>query len=84
MLSTLKHCAALVRQADETRGAKLKAEKERCRVLEEALAVLAAEHHDLEQSFVEQLSEHQVSCIALFLNYKYLSIKYNINFRVLR
>lgn len=84
MLSTLKHCAALVRQADETRGAKLKAEKERCRVLEEALAVLAAEHHDLEQSFVEQLSEHQVSCIALFSNYKYLSIKYNINFRVLR
>lgn len=60
LLSTLRHCAALVRQADESRGAKLRAEKERCRVLEEALAVLAAEHHELEQSIVEQLSEHKV------------------------
>lgn len=60
LLSTLQHCAALVRQAEEGRGARLRAEKERCRVLEEALAVLAAEHHDLEQSFQEQISENKV------------------------
>lgn len=66
LLSTLRHCTALVRQAEEGRGARLRAEKERCRVLEEALAVLAAEHHDLEQSFAEQISENKVDYILSF------------------
>lgn len=34
----------------------LKEEKEKVRVLEESLRVLAAEHHDLEESIAERLS----------------------------
>lgn len=56
MLSSLSHCVTLFRQQEEVRMLQLRQEKEKCRVLEEALNVLAKQHHDLEQSVATHLS----------------------------
>jgi hypothetical protein len=40
----------------KVRVLQLKQEQEKCRVLEEALSVLAKEHHELEQSVASHLS----------------------------
>jgi hypothetical protein len=50
MLTSLQHCLTLFHQQEEIRTMQLKQEKEKCRFLEEALNVLAKEHHELEQS----------------------------------
>ncbi|GLH04037.1 Poly [ADP-ribose] polymerase tankyrase [Gryllus bimaculatus] len=56
MLSSLGHCLSLFQQQEEVRVLQLKQEQEKCRVLEEALNVLAKEHHELEQSMASHLS----------------------------
>lgn len=56
MLSSLGHCLNLIKQQEEVRKLQLRQEQEKCRVLEEALSVLAKEHHELEQSIVSHLS----------------------------
>ncbi|XP_076325986.1 oxysterol-binding protein-related protein 1-like [Tachypleus tridentatus] len=48
--ASLSHCMAVFSQQEEVRTLQLKQEQEKCRVLEEALHVLAKEHHELEQS----------------------------------
>lgn len=57
MVSSLHHCLTLFHQQEEVRILQLKEEKEKCRVLEESLNVLAKEHHQLEQSVASHLSE---------------------------
>lgn len=57
MVSSLHHCLTLFHQQEEVRILQLKQEKEKCRVLEESLNVLAKEHHQLEQSVASHLSE---------------------------
>lgn len=57
MVSSLQHCLTLFHQQEEVRVVQLKQEKEKCRVLEESLNVLAKEHHQLEQSVATHLSE---------------------------
>uniref|UniRef100_A0A8D8Q1C1 Oxysterol-binding protein-related protein 1 n=1 Tax=Cacopsylla melanoneura TaxID=428564 RepID=A0A8D8Q1C1_9HEMI len=58
MLSSMSHCLTLIQQQEDVRVMLLKQERERekCRVLEEALNVLAQEHHDLEQSIATHMS----------------------------
>ncbi|XP_021913454.1 oxysterol-binding protein-related protein 1-like [Zootermopsis nevadensis] len=56
MLQSLGHCLSLFEQQEEVRVLQLKQEQEKCRVLEEALSVLAKEHHELEQSMASHLS----------------------------
>ncbi|PNF37145.1 hypothetical protein B7P43_G00419, partial [Cryptotermes secundus] len=56
MLQSLGHCLSLFEQQEEVRVLQLKQEQEKCRVLEEALNVLAKEHHELEQSMASHLS----------------------------
>ncbi|XP_069689712.1 oxysterol-binding protein-related protein 1 isoform X2 [Periplaneta americana] len=56
MLQSLGHCLSLFEQQEEVRILQLKQEQEKCRVLEEALNVLAKEHHELEQSMASHLS----------------------------
>ncbi|CAG2167979.1 unnamed protein product [Oppiella nova] len=46
----LSHCLAVLTHQDDVRQMLLKQEQEKVRVLEDALHVLAREHHDLEQS----------------------------------
>lgn len=67
MMSSLQHCLTLFHQQEDIRVLQLKQEQEKCRVLEEALNVLAKEHHELEQSVVCHISEtgtipHSLSC----------------------
>ncbi|KAG8225812.1 hypothetical protein J437_LFUL005619, partial [Ladona fulva] len=50
MMSSLSHCLTLFQQQEEVRMLQVRQEQEKCRVLEEALHVLAKEHHELEQS----------------------------------
>ncbi|XP_059614503.1 oxysterol-binding protein-related protein 1 isoform X2 [Phlebotomus argentipes] len=57
MLSSLQHCLTLFHQQEDIRVIQLKQEQEKCRVLEEALNVLAKEHHELEQSVASHISE---------------------------
>lgn len=57
MLSSLQHCLTLFHQQEDIRVLQLKQEQEKCRVLEEALNVLAKEHHELEQSVASHISE---------------------------
>ena len=52
MYSSLNHCLSLVSQQEEARRLQLDDEAERRRVLEDALHVLAAEHHVLSSSLV--------------------------------
>uniref|UniRef100_A0A146KXB4 Oxysterol-binding protein n=3 Tax=Lygus hesperus TaxID=30085 RepID=A0A146KXB4_LYGHE len=56
MLSSLAHCLTLIKQQEEVRVVQLKQEQEKCRVLEEALNVLAKEHHELEQSMASHMT----------------------------
>ncbi|XP_037046475.1 oxysterol-binding protein-related protein 1 isoform X2 [Bradysia coprophila] len=58
MLFSLQHCLTLFHQQEDVRIMQLKQEQEKSRVLEEALNVLAQEHHELEQTVVTHLSEH--------------------------
>lgn len=55
-LSSLQHCVDLIFQAKDSDQNKLKREKERNRVLEQALQALARTHHALEMSVAEELS----------------------------
>ncbi|XP_064651770.1 oxysterol-binding protein-related protein 1-like [Lineus longissimus] len=50
MCSSLGHCVTLFSQQEELRKLQLQQEMERSRVLQDALHVLATEHHELEQS----------------------------------
>ncbi|KAI5713301.1 hypothetical protein M8J75_015259 [Diaphorina citri] len=56
MLSSMSHCLTLIKQQEDVRVMLLKQEREKCRVLEEALNVLAQEHHELEQSIATHMS----------------------------
>ena len=63
---------------EEVRVLQLKQEQEKCRVLEEALSVLAKEHHELEQSIASHMSpspplSHNLS----FNSGEFLSTIYN-------
>lgn len=67
MMASLQHCLTLFHQQEDVRVVQLKQEQEKCRVLEEALNVLAKEHHELEQSVANHISEtgtipHSFSC----------------------
>ncbi|XP_073993554.1 oxysterol-binding protein-related protein 1 isoform X3 [Rhodnius prolixus] len=71
MLTSLVHCLNLIKQQEEIRVLQLKQEQEKCRVLEEALSVLAKEHHELEQSMASHLSStpplsRNHSCASLY------------------
>ncbi|KAK6630330.1 hypothetical protein RUM44_004997 [Polyplax serrata] len=59
MVSSLNHCVTLFAQQEELRILQMKQEQEKCRVLEEALNVLAKEHHELEQSLVSRVASGQ-------------------------
>lgn len=67
MVSSLHHCLTLFHQQEEVRILQLKEEKEKCRVLEESLNVLAKEHHQLEQSVASHLSEKGGQSMKHFL-----------------
>lgn len=67
MVASLHHCLTLFHQQEDVRILQLKEEKEKCRVLEESLNVLAKEHHHLEQSVVSHLSEKGSDAIKRFL-----------------
>lgn len=67
MVSSLHHCLTLFHQQEDVRILQLKEEKEKCRVLEESLNVLAKEHHQLEQSVASHLSEKGGNGIKTFL-----------------
>ena len=56
MTSSLTQCLSLMNQQEEIRQLLLKEEKEKVRVLEESLRVLATEHHDLEESIASHVS----------------------------
>lgn len=57
MVASLHHCLTLFHQQEDVRVQQLKEEREKCRVLEESLNVLAKEHHQLELSVAEHISE---------------------------
>lgn len=61
MVASLHHCLTLFHQQEDVRILQLKQEKEKCRVLEESLNVLAKEHHQLEQSVASHMSEKNQS-----------------------
>lgn len=67
MVASLHHCLTLFHQQEEVRIVQLKQEKEKCRVLEESLNVLAKEHHQLEQSVASHISEHGDGSIKNYL-----------------
>lgn len=67
MMSSLHHCLTLFHQQEDVRILQLKEEKEKCRVLEESLNVLAKEHHQLEQSVASHLSDRGGDAIKRFL-----------------
>ncbi|KAK7091857.1 hypothetical protein V1264_009484 [Littorina saxatilis] len=50
MCSSLSHCMMLFNQQEEIRQIQLKEQTEKCRVLQDSLHALAAEHHELERS----------------------------------
>lgn len=58
MVVSLQHCLTLFHQQEDVRILQLKEEKEKCRVLEESLNVLAKQHHQLEQSIGARLNEY--------------------------
>lgn len=69
MVASLHHCLTLFHQQEDVRILQLKEEKEKCRVLEESLNVLAKEHHHLEQSVVSHLSEKGSDAIKRYLDF---------------
>ncbi|XP_055955417.1 oxysterol-binding protein-related protein 1 isoform X2 [Patella vulgata] len=56
MCDSLSHCMTVFVQQEELQKLQLKEEKERCRVLQEALRALAMEHHELERSITSRRS----------------------------
>lgn len=58
MIASLHHCLTLFHQQEDVRVLQLTEEKEKCRVLEESLNVLAKQHYHLEQSLGAHLSEN--------------------------
>ncbi|XP_042229027.1 oxysterol-binding protein-related protein 1-like [Homarus americanus] len=56
MSTSLTHCLSLMKQQEEVRDLQLKEEREKVRVLEESLRVLATEHHELEESIASHVS----------------------------
>lgn len=51
MCEVLQYCLALLTQQEQLRSQQLAEERERCRILQESLRVLAVENHELEQQF---------------------------------
>lgn len=51
MCEVLQYCLALLTQQEQLRSQQLTEERERCRILQESLRVLAVENHELEQQF---------------------------------
>lgn len=51
MCDVLQHCLVLLTQQEQLRSQQLLEQKERCRILQESLRVLAVENHELEQQF---------------------------------
>ncbi|KAK8385451.1 hypothetical protein O3P69_016342 [Scylla paramamosain] len=58
MTTSLTHCFSLMKQQEEVRDLQLREEREKVRVLEESLRVLATEHHDLEESIASHVSSN--------------------------
>ncbi|MPC34134.1 Oxysterol-binding protein-related protein 1 [Portunus trituberculatus] len=58
MTTSLTHFFSLMKQQEEVRELQLKEEREKVRVLEESLRVLATEHHDLEESIASHVSSN--------------------------
>ncbi|XP_064096218.1 oxysterol-binding protein-related protein 1-like isoform X2 [Macrobrachium nipponense] len=58
MTNSLTHCLSLMKQQEEVRDLQLKEEREKVRVLEESLRVLATEHHELEESIASHVSSN--------------------------
>nr|XP_053654669.1 oxysterol-binding protein-related protein 1-like [Cherax quadricarinatus]XP_053654670.1 oxysterol-binding protein-related protein 1-like [Cherax quadricarinatus]XP_053654671.1 oxysterol-binding protein-related protein 1-like [Cherax quadricarinatus] len=58
MSTSLTHCLSLMKQQEEVRDLQLKEEREKVRVLEESLRVLATEHHELEESIASHVSSN--------------------------
>ncbi|KAK7058765.1 Oxysterol-binding protein-related protein 1, partial [Halocaridina rubra] len=58
MTNSLTHCLSLMKQQEEVRELQLKEEREKVRVLEESLRVLATEHHELEESIASHVSSN--------------------------
>nr|XP_027220994.1 oxysterol-binding protein-related protein 1-like [Penaeus vannamei] len=58
MTSSLTHCLSVMKQQEEVRDLQLKEEREKVRVLEESLRVLATEHHELEESIASHVSSN--------------------------
>lgn len=56
MTTSLTHCFSLMKQQEEVRDLQLREEREKVRVLEESLRVLATEHNELEESIASHVS----------------------------
>ncbi|XP_033109059.1 oxysterol-binding protein-related protein 2-like isoform X2 [Anneissia japonica] len=56
MYSSMTHCLNIMTQQEELRKLQLEQETEKSRVLEDALHVLAKEHHTLEEKLAKRLS----------------------------
>ncbi|XP_067125574.1 oxysterol-binding protein-related protein 2-like isoform X2 [Centruroides vittatus] len=63
---SLSQCLTVLFQQEEARMLQLKQEQERCRYLQEALHVLAREHHELEQSITTPHHSTQNSAVLLY------------------
>ncbi|XP_043237792.1 oxysterol-binding protein-related protein 1-like [Amphibalanus amphitrite] len=64
MVTSLSHCLALFTQQEEVRQLQVRQERERCRVLEQSLHVLATEHHQLELTLQQSLALETPSAAA--------------------
>ena len=65
--TNLNHCLSVMSQQDEVRRLQLEEETEKRRVLEDALHVLAQEHHALEKSVHIKAKQRGVSLEFLIL-----------------
>lgn len=73
MCDVLQYCLALLTQQEQLRSQQLAEEKERCRILQESLRVLAVENHELEQQFGGSVASSTVAADgALSSSYKSL------------
>ncbi|KAK4295972.1 hypothetical protein Pmani_031503 [Petrolisthes manimaculis] len=66
MASSLTHCLSLMQQQEEVRDLQLREEREKVRVLEESLRVLATEHHHLEESIASHVSSSSSASPSLY------------------
>ncbi|XP_006818987.1 oxysterol-binding protein-related protein 1-like [Saccoglossus kowalevskii] len=67
MNTALSHCLSLMTQQEEVRKVQLQQEAEKCRVLQDALHILATEHHELQRSISPTFSvtsSHYVDAIS--------------------